>query len=141
MTHLRRIAFTATLLAGLIGACSQPAPVAKEQTAEADQTKAAAPDKLPADVPIPIGLEGRRDSTQPGSGFFVVQGQIRVSLPEAVTSFRAQAEDGGWKLLNEPSLDDSVMTLTLEKESRSLKVTMVKAENSVTNVNLMTGPK
>ncbi|NUM54499.1 MAG: hypothetical protein HUU46_12705 [Candidatus Hydrogenedentes bacterium] len=129
------------LVVGLAAGCSPANAPAPAQSADAPAAEAPKADALPADVPIPVGLEGRKDSTQPGSGYFVVQGQIPSSVPEAVAEFRKQAESAGWKALGEAPSDDSVATLAFEKETRSLKITLVKAENTVTNMNLMTGPK
>ena len=94
-------------------------------------------------MPIPVGLQGRVDSAMPGTKFFVVQGQIPVSVIEAETAFRKQADDNGWKTAGEPTLapDGSVATLVFGKDTRSLKVTLVKTQNAVTSMNLLTGPK
>jgi hypothetical protein len=129
------------LVSLFVVACSPSAPPAQH----AVETKPAEPEKatLPSDVPIPIGLEGRRDSTQPGSAFFVVQGQIPSSVPDAAAAFRKQAEDNGWKAVGEPAPapNGSVETLVFEKDTRSLKITLVKAQNTITSMNLLTGPK
>ncbi len=133
------VALTIVLLAA---GCSPSSPAPVETPAE---TKPAVPEAepLPTDVPIPVGLAGRVDSAMPGTKFHVVQGQIPSSVAEAETALRKQAEDGGWKIVGEPALspDGSVATLVFEKEMRSLKVTLVKAQNTVTSMNLLTGPK
>ena len=124
-------------------ACSPSTTPAAQQSTD---TKPAEPPKsepVPADVPIPVGLQGRVDSAMPGTKFHVVQGQIPVSVVDAEAAFRKQAVEGGWKIVGEPSVapDASVTTVTFEKEARSLKVTLVKSQNTVTSMNLLTGPK
>lgn len=123
--------------------CSPSAPPASQQPADSKRAEPPKPEPLPADVPIPVGLQGRVDSAMPGTKFHVVQGQIPMSVVESETAFRKQAEDNGWKMAGEPSAapDGSVATLILEKDARSLKVTLVKTQNTVTSMNLLTGPK
>ena len=141
---MRWLSIGAVVLTVLFAAgCSQSAPPAVTKPADA---KPAAPDKgepLPSDVPIPTDLQGRKDSTLPGTKFHLVQGQMHSTVPDASAAIRKQAEDGGWKPVGEPmpAPDGSVETLTFEKEARSLKITLVKAQNTVTSVNLLTGPK
>ena len=128
----------------LVAGCSPSAPTGDQKPVETEKKPAAEKaDSLPSDVPIPIGLEGRKDSTQPGSGFFVVQGQIATTVPDAATAVRRQAEDAGWTTVGEPapSEDGSVEMLIFEKEARSLKITLVKVQNTLTGMNLLTGPK
>jgi hypothetical protein len=123
--------------------CSPTAPPADTKPADA---KPAAPEKgepLPSDVPVPLDIQGRKDSTLPGTKFHVVQGQVPSTVPDASAAIRKQAEEGGWKAVGEPAPapDGSVETLTFEKDARSLKITLVKAQNTVTSMNLLTGPK
>lgn len=133
-------AFAAVLL---VPACSPAAPPVEEKPATTQTSTADQAATLPSDVPVPIGLEGRRDSNQPGTQFFVVQGQLQSTLPEAGTAIRQQAEDAGWTVIGDPapSADGSTETLTFEKDARTIRVTLVKVQNTVTGMNLLTGPK
>ena len=133
---------TIVLVSVFAVACSPSAPPAA-QTTETKPAESPKSEPVPADVPIPVGLQGRVDSAMPGTKFHVVQGQIPVSVVDAEAAFRKQAVEGGWKIVGEPSVapDASVTTVTFEKEARSLKVTLVKTQNTVTSMNLLTGPK
>lgn len=128
----------ATLVAGCSESEKPGGPAASETKPAPSADNAAS---LPTDVPIPIGLEGRKDSNRPGTAFFVVQGQLPATVPDAAAAIRKQALDGGWKALGEPAPNDTVSTLTFEKDARSLTITLVKVQNTVTSVNLLTGPK
>lgn len=123
--------------------CSPSTPPAGQSREEPTPARPQTPAPLPSDVPVPIGLQGRTDSALPGSKFHVVQGQIPSTLPDAVAAIRKQAEDEGWRAAGEvpPTGDGSVQTLNFEKDARSLKVTLVRAQNAVTTLNLLTGPK
>lgn len=141
---MRAAAVGTIVLVSLIAvACSPSTTPAAQLAADTKPAEAPKPEPVPADVPIPVGLQGRVDSAMPGTKFHVVQGQIPVSVVEAETAFRKQAEVGGWKIVGEPSVapDGSVTTIAFEKEARSLKVTLVKTQNTVTSMNLLTGPK
>mgnify|MGYP003434753036 FL=1 len=137
------VAGAIVLVSLLAVACSPSAPPATQQAADSKPAEPPKPEPVPSDVPIPVGLQGRVDSAMPGTKFFVVQGQIPVSVIEAETAFRKQADDNGWKTAGEPTLapDGSVATLVFGKDTRSLKVTLVKTQNAVTSMNLLTGPK
>lgn len=140
---MRAAAVGAIVLVSVIAvACSPSAPPAA-RPAETKPAESPKPEPVPADVPIPVGLQGRVDSAMPGTKFHVVQGQIPSPVSEAEAAIRKQAEDGGWKTVGEPSVapDGSVTMITFEKEERSLKVTLVKTQNTVTSMNMLTGPK
>ena len=140
---MRRM-FTATcLVVALVAACSQaPAPVQPGPAdAKAAPAGAANPESVPADVPIPIGLEGRKDSTVPGGGYALVQGQVSQTVPDAATAIRKQYEGAGWKATREPAPDSPSATIEFEKDAHVVKITLVKVQNTVTSVNLLVGPK
>lgn len=141
---MRATVFAAAFVAALLAAgCSPAAPPADEKPSAAQAPVAEQATSLPSDVPIPIGLEGRKDANQPGTPFFVVQGQLQSTLPEAGAAIRQQVEDAGWMVLGDPapSADGSTETLAFEKDTRTIRITLVKVQNSVTGVNLLTGPK
>lgn len=140
---MRATAIGAIVLVSVFAVACSPSAPPVAQTAETKPAEPPKPDPVPSDVPIPMGLQARVDSAMAGTKFHVVQGQIPVPVVEAETAFRKQAEEGGWETVGEPSVapDGSVTTITFEKEARSLKVTLVKTQNTVTSMNLLTGPK
>lgn len=125
-------------IAASVTGCSHDgnAPAPEKQAAPVTETAVA----LPADVPVPIGLVGRKESAQPGTKFVLLQGRLPVTVPDATSAIRKQVTQNGWSAVGEPAPNDTAATLTFEKEGRTLSVTLVKVQNTETSVNILTGP-